>query len=165
MREGKEEQFEDKKSKERSRHKRPSSVRGIHNHKNDGKNSNEIISPLWQLLKNLKKTLANINQEGLLSACLTTTVQQEVNLLHRNLAGYNAEFSFSKGRLIVALESGEWTVQSSQCIKVDDEKAHIIGRNLSSKIEIRLIKDKPKRKQMLKCHEINVSNPEFKLKC
>ena len=45
---------------------------------------------------------------------------------------------------MVAIESGGEIIQPAAFITVDDQKANILGRNLSSQIGIKLIKEKPK---------------------
>ena len=56
----------------------------------------------------------------------------------RNLACYNGETIVPKGKLIIAIESGGWKVQSAPFIVVDDKKANVIGRNLLPQIGIKL---------------------------
>ena len=57
----------------------------------------------------------------------------------RSLACYNGETIVPKGRLIIAIESGGWKVQSAPIIVVEDKKANIIGRNSLPQIGIKLI--------------------------
>ena len=57
----------------------------------------------------------------------------------RSLACYNGETIVPKGRLIIAIESGGWKVQSSPFIVVEDKKANIIGRSSLPQIGIKLI--------------------------
>ena len=45
---------------------------------------------------------------------------------------------------MVAIESGGEIIQPAASITVDDQEANILGRNLSSQIGIKLIKEKPK---------------------
>ena len=63
----------------------------------------------------------------------------------RNLACYNGETIVPKGRLIIAIESGAWKIQSAPFIMVDDKKANIFGRNLLPQIGIKLIQEQQKQ--------------------
>ena len=60
----------------------------------------------------------------------------------RNFASYNGNNFVPKGRLMIAVESGGWTIQSEPFIFVVDLKANIIGRNFLPKNGIKLIQDK-----------------------
>ena len=65
-----------------------------------------------------------------------------------------------KGRLIIAVESGGWTVQPATFIIVDDQKANIIGRNILPIIGIKLLLNKPKRTHVLSIHEKEEASDE-----
>ena len=63
----------------------------------------------------------------------------------RNLAHYNSVFVLPKGKLIIAIESGRWSIQSAPLILMDDQKGNIIGKNLLSLSVIKLIQEKSKQ--------------------
>ena len=80
----------------------------------------------------------------------------------RNLACYKGKVIILKRRLILAIESGGWTIQSAPFIVVNGQKANIFGRNLLSSIGIKLIQEQPQHKQRLIITEENTSNPGIK---
>ena len=80
----------------------------------------------------------------------------------RTLACYNGKVIIPKGGLILAIESGGWTIQWAPFIVVDDQKANILGRNLLSSFRIKLSQEKPQHKQVLTITEENTSNPGIK---
>ena len=67
----------------------------------------------------------------------------------RNIVCCNGKYIVPNRRLIIAVESGQWIIQSAPFIIVDDQKANIIGRNVLPKIGINLVQDKPKHNQIL----------------
>ena len=80
----------------------------------------------------------------------------------RNLACYRGKIIITKGRLILAIESGEWTIQSAPFIVVDYQKANILCRNILSIIGIKSIQEKPQHKQVLTITEENTLHPVMK---
>ena len=79
----------------------------------------------------------------------------------RNLACYNGESIHPKEKLIVAIESGGWKIQTAPFIIVDNHKANVIGRNLLPHIGIKLIQDKQTQK-VLTVQQSYESNHEIK---
>ena len=79
-----------------------------------------------------------------------------------NLACNKGKVIIPKGRLIVAIESGGWTIQSAPFIAVHDQKANILDPNLLSNIGIKLIQEKPQYKQVLSITEEDTSHPDIK---
>ena len=61
---------------------------------------------------------------------------------------------------MIALEPCGWTIQSSQFILVDDEKANIVGRNLLPQIGLKFILEKRKQYRMLSMRATEKSNSE-----
>ena len=66
----------------------------------------------------------------------------------RNLACYNGKVVIPKGKIILAIESGGWTIESAPFILIDEQKANILDRNLLPNIGIKLVQ---------KSHKINRS--------
>ena len=79
----------------------------------------------------------------------------------RNLSCYNRKDIIPKGRLILAKEFGEWTIESAPYIVVDDQNANILGRNLLPNIGKKLVQEKPQYKQVLNIIEEDKSHPEM----
>ena len=67
----------------------------------------------------------------------------------RTLACYNGKFIVAKRRIIIAIESAGWTIQSASFFVVDDQQANRVGRNLLPQIGIKLIQEKPQNYQIL----------------
>ena len=79
-----------------------------------------------------------------------------------NLACYNGETIFPKGRLIVTIESGGWKIRAAPFIIVDEQNANVIGRNILPQIGVKLVQEKQKQRDVLNIHEQEDSNPEIK---
>ena len=80
----------------------------------------------------------------------------------RNLACYNGETIFRKGRLIVTIESGGWKIIAAPFIIVDNQKENIIGRNILPQIGLKLVQEKQKHGDVLNIREQEESNLEIK---
>ena len=61
---------------------------------------------------------------------------------------------------MIALEPCGWTIQPSQFILVDHEKANIVGRNLLPQIGLKIILEKRKQYRMLSIRATEKSNSE-----
>ena len=71
----------------------------------------------------------------------------------RNLACFNEKWIVTKRRIIIAIKSAGWTIQSASFFVVDDQQANRVGRNLLPQIGIKLIQEKPQNYQILNISE------------
>ena len=100
----------------------------------------DLGSPMSFLNEKTARHLQQNNKEAMIKTIPTRDSA-------RNLACYNGETIVPKGRLIIAIQSRGWKIQSAPLIVVDDKKANIIGRNLLPQIGIKLIQEHQKHNE------------------
>ena len=98
----------------------------------------DLGSPMSFLYEKIARHLQQNNKEATFKTIPTGETA-------RNLACYNHETIVPQGKLIIAIESGGWRVQSAPFIVIVDKKAIIIGRNLLPQIGIKLIQEQQKQ--------------------
>ena len=114
----------------------------------------DSVSPISFLNEKIARRLQQNNKEATFKTIPTGDTA-------RSLACYNHETIVPKGKLIIAIESGGWRVQSAPFIVTVDKKANIIGRNLLPQIGIKLIQEQ--QKQIVHAiRELEESGPAIK---